>query len=350
MRQFLAQTPLAADGTLAVCGKDYRYLRQVLRLKSGDMLLVRLVDGQLQPMTVCRVDETARRIVLQVCAVGVCSDRGAGAATTPLAQTMRQRGGDGASQEAAACVGGVVATRNRDVRAMREATLCGGTTPVAAGSLPELWLFQFVARNAKMDVIIRQATECGVSVIVPVVGDYSQIGGSDRNFRNERYGRIIREARQQSGSAIETRVHDTVTLAEAIALWQKHCNAVGAVIDNLESVASMAVQDNAVSASASADGVISGRNTALACVLSERTECTRALHEAVRVTTSGAVLRAVALVCGAEGGISPQELERLAAAGFVPVHFKTNILRCETAALYGIAALQSAVSERDVWQ
>lgn len=317
MRQFLAQTSLAADGTLAVCGKDYRYLRQVLRLKSGDMLLVRLVDGQLQPMTVCRVDEAARRIVLQVCAAGVCSDRGAGAATTPLAQTMRQREDDGASQEA------------------------------AAGSLPELWLFQFVARNAKMDVIIRQATECGVSVIVPVVGDYSQMGGSDRN---ERYGRIIREARQQSGSAIETRVHDTVTLVEAIALWQKHCNAVGAVIDNLESVASIAVQDNAVSASASADGVTSGRNTALACVLSERTERTRALHEAVRVTTSGAVLRAVALVCGAEGGISPQELERLAAAGFVPVHFKTNILRCETAALYGIAALQSAVSERDVWQ
>lgn len=348
MRQFLAQTPLAADGTLAVCGKDYRYLRQVLRLKSGDMLLVRLVDGQLQPMTVCRVDEAARRIVLQVCAAGVCSDRGAGAATT------RQLEDDGVLQEAAAaCVGGVVVTRNHGAPAMREATLCGGTTPVAAGSLPELWLFQFVARNAKMDVIIRQATECGVSVIVPVVGDYSQMGGGDRNFRNERYGRIIREARQQSGSAIETRVHDTVTLAEAIALWQKHCNAVGAVIDNLESVASMAVQDNAVSASASAasaDGVTSGRNTALACVLSERTERTRALHEAVRVTTSGAVLRAVALVCGAEGGISPQELERLAAAGFVPVHFKTNILRCETAALYGIAALQSAVSERDVWQ
>lgn len=347
MRQFLAQTPLAADGTLAVCGKDYRYLRQVLRLKSGDMLLVRLVDGQLQPMTVCRVDEAARRIVLQVCAAGVCSDRGAGAATT------RQLEDDGASQEAAACVGGVVAAGNHGARAMREATLCGEATSAAAGSLPELWLFQFVARNAKMDVIIRQATECGVSVIVPVVGDYSQMGGGDRNFRNERYGRIIREARQQSGSAIETRVHDTVTLAEAIALWQKHCNAVSAVIDNLESVASMAVQDNAVSASASAasaDGVTSGRNTALACVLSERTERTRALHEAVRVTTSGAVLRAVALVCGAEGGISPQELERLAAAGFVPVHFKTNILRCETAALYGIAALQSAVSERDVWQ
>ena len=341
MRQFLAQTPLAADGTLAVCGKDYRYLRQVLRLKSGDMLSVRLVDGQLQPMTVCRVDEAARRIVLQICAAGVCSDRGARTATT------RQLEDDGASQEAAACVGGVVAARNHGARAMREATLCGEATPAAAGSLPELWLFQFVARNAKMDVIIRQATECGVSVIVPVVGDYSQMGGGDRN---ERYGRIIREARQQSGSAIETRVHDTVTLAEAIALWQKHCNAVGAVIDNLESVASMAVQDNAVSASASADGVISGRNTALACVLSERTERTRALHEAVRVTTSGAVLRAVALVCGAEGGISPQELERLAAAGFVPVHFKTNILRCETAALYGIAALQSAVSERDVWQ
>ncbi|WP_315329486.1 16S rRNA (uracil(1498)-N(3))-methyltransferase, partial [Treponema socranskii] len=32
-------------------------------------------------------------------------------------------------------------------------------------------------------------------------------------------------------------------------------------------------------------------------------------------------------------------------AGFTPVHFAGNILRCETAALYGIAALQTALAE-----
>ena len=84
----------------------------------------------------------------------------------------------------------------------------------------------------------------------------------------------------------------------------------------------------------------------LGFVLYERTERTRSLYEAVG---RGRVDRA-ALVCGAEGGISPAELERLCDAGFVPLHFKTNILRCETAALYGIAALQSALAEGDIWQ
>jgi 16S rRNA (uracil1498-N3)-methyltransferase len=53
---------------------------------------------------------------------------------------------------------------------------------------------------------------------------------------------------------------------------------------------------------------------------------------------------------GAEGGISPEELDFAQKHGFVPVHFATNILRCETAALYGIAALQNAVVEKKVWQ
>ena len=37
----------------------------------------------------------------------------------------------------------------------------------------EIWLFQFVAKAQKMDLIIRQATEVGVSYIVPVQSAFS---------------------------------------------------------------------------------------------------------------------------------------------------------------------------------
>ena len=36
--------------------------------------------------------------------------------------------------------------------------------------------------------------------------------------------------------------------------------------------------------------------------------------------------------------------------GFLPVHFETNILRCETAALYGIAVMQSLVLRKNECQ
>lgn len=269
MRQYLSQALPDKNGLLTISGKDFRYMRQVLRLVVGDMVQVRLPNGALQPMTVCTVDEGAHRIRLQVCA-----------------QT------DGAGQLPTSAV--------------------------------EIWLFQFIAKGAKMDVIVRQATECGVHTIVPVVGEFSQAGGTEKNFRSERLLRIIKEARQQSGSPMPTRILDAVTVEQAISLWRDHCAAT---------------TDEAARSGEATGGSFSA-------VLYERTEHTVPLHTAVGTKP---IARA-ALAVGAEGGISPSEIAVLQAGGFVPVHFKTNILRCETAALYGIAALQNAITEKDVWQ
>ncbi len=298
MRQYVTQDTPDTHGLLTVRGKDYRYMKQVLRLSAGDMLNVRLPDGRLQGMTVCKIEEASKRIILQVCAA-----------------SPAELGADSAQGGAATAA---------------EPTQADDTAQL------ELWLFQFVARSAKMDTIIRQATECGVSVIVPVIGEFSQAGAKERNFRGDRYERIIKEARQQSGSAVNTRVLAAHTLAEAIALWNAHC-------------AERCTPDT-TGASCSALGL----------VLYERTEQTKPLHAAVaqalHLTAQHApddrhpTALTAALVCGAEGGISPAELTQLITAHFVPIHFKTNILRCETAALYGIAALQTAVSEGKLWQ
>ena len=58
----------------------------------------------------------------------------------------------------------------------------------------------------------------------------------------------------------------------------------------------------------------------------------------------------IVLAIGAEGGISPAEAAVLRETSFQTVHFKTNVLRAETAALYAIAAAQTTINEADQWQ
>ena len=181
-----------------------------------------------------------------------------------------------------------------------------------AVKLPEIWLFQFVAKPPKMDLIIRQATECGVSCIVPVEGKFCQGGAVESarkkaDVRDDRWTRIISEAREQSGSAVQTKVLPSVGLEAAVDMLLE--NNLGGI------------------------------------VLYEQTEGTKTLADAV-----GAMGEKAALFVGAEGGIASDEIEYMQGRGIVPVHFATNILRCETAALYGTAVLQNALVEKELWK
>ncbi len=265
MRQYIAQKQLDKNGLLTIIGKDYRYMRQVLRIVSGDMVQVRLPDGTLQNMTVCTVDEESKKIVLQICA-----DK-------------------------------AVNVEGENMPDIKEGC--------------DIWLFQFVPKSQKFDLIVRQATECGVSHIVPVAGEYCQSYALDKNYKSDRLDRVIKEARQQSGSATATEVTKVMSLQDAISLWN--------------------------------DFISDKKGQSFAGVLYERNDSTVLLHKAVGSIPE---IKCAALFCGCEGGISPDEIKLLCENGVVPIHFETNILRCETAALYGIAALQSAVTEKKIWQ
>ena len=82
----------------------------------------------------------------------------------------------------------------------------------------------------------------------------------------------------------------------------------------------------------------------VAFVLSERGDCDGNLRKVVEAA-DGKIKRA-AIAVGSDGGISPEEVKLLEEKGlFVPIHFAVNILRCETAALYGIAAVQNEINE-----
>ncbi len=265
MRQYISQKNFDKDGLLAIIGKDYRYLRNVLRLVPGDMLSLRLPDGSLQNSTVAKVDEGAKKIILQICAD----------TSAPHSENQPD-----------------------------------------AKNLVEYWLFMFVPKSSKFDLIVRQATECGVAKIIPVLSEFSQSGAEKMNFRGERLERIVREARQQSGSAVDTKILDCVTVKGLCEMWNSEQDSDS--------------QKN------------NYKIEKFGCVLYERSDKTVTLKKALESYKPGQIKKC-ALVCGAEGGISPAEIDLMMEAGFVPVHFETNILRCETAALYGIASVQSMV-------
>ena len=260
MRQFVADGGLE-KGCLYVEGKKFRYLNSVLRVEEGDMVDVRLPGGILQPMTIAKIDRAAKRITMQV-------------------------------------VGEEVADNAFGVHAR--------AAPKELFPY-ELWLFQFVAKPPKMDLVIRQAVECGVAKIVPIAGAFCQKGNVESARKksggeDDRWRRIVTEAREQSGSPVETEILGCVTVEEACRL--------------AESLGEDRV------------GV----------VLYERSDDTVSIKE-LSGTLCGA--KKVLLAVGAEGGISPEEMGLLKETGFYAVHIKTNILRCETAALYGIAAVQT---------
>lgn len=269
MRQFVSEFFPDSKGYLSVSGKDFRYFRQVLRIKTGDMVSVRLPDGVLQNMTACTIDDKMKKLILQVCA---------------------STGNETGEKEI-----------TRGVKAS-EINL-----ESEMGSKTEYWLFQFLPKMPKFEQIVKQAVECGVSVIVPVLGDFtdkSAVFAMDNQAKLERLNKIIREARQQSGSPVNTKLMAPISLDEACSLWKSQ-------IAELDETA--------------------------AFVLYERNEKSRSMHQ---VLTDREIKKA-AIVCGSEGGISVSEIEKLTQDNlFIPVHFEGNILRCETAALYGMAALQ----------
>ena len=254
MRQLIVNKNPDKKGLITIEGKDFHYLRQVLRVKAGDMVNLRLADGSLQNSTACKIDDQAKTITLQV-----------------------YEGHDEPS------------------------------------NVIQFSLFQFIPKPQKFELIVRQATECGIKNIFPVISEYAQKGNVEALYgkKIERLDRIIREARQQSGSPVETRIFEPVTVVQAVEIW----NEMKDYFENQHKSAGF--------------------------VLSERVppESIDALSDLKRNKPQN-----VCIFCGNEGGISPDELELLTQkARLRQVHFSVNILRCETAALYGIAAVQSAI-------
>ncbi len=159
-----------------------------------------------------------------------------------------------------------------------------------------LTLAQALIKGDKFDWVVQKATELGVTQIVPLITDHSDIKRAEDRAEQklERWRRISLEALKQCGR------RRLVEITEPVRFVQ-FCE----------------------------------RSTAANLIFSERGG--RRLHEIAASLNQPIELS----VCVAsEGGWSDKELETAEASKFIPVHLGQRILRTETAAIAAVVLAQ----------
>lgn len=255
MRQLILDRNISLGEIIPVEGKQYHYLSRVLRLKPGTIIGVSGKDGISGQCLITEVN--------------------------PVLQTLFLK-----------CL------------SLKET----GTALEITGKTVPINLFIWMVKSHKMEQIIRQATETGVKNIFPVIGDYTQ--KQDTQFKAERWSKIILEARQQSGSDIQTEIFPPESFIQAMK------------------VCSTNYTDNYLSIFFYENNLDNG-----------------SLHSCLSSDIKG-----INIAIGPAGGFSPKEAENLQNSGFKPVHFNTNILRTETAVIYALGAIQTIISEKEKWK
>jgi 16S rRNA (uracil1498-N3)-methyltransferase len=255
MKQFLLPCEGDHHGRIRLEGGDYRYLVRVRRLAPGECFPALLPGGGEVMVRICSVDNKV-------------------------------------------LVGEIVPHEN--------------LSPVSQTILPPIILFQSLPKGEKMDLIVRQAAEGGITEIVPFVSEFSAIKISHGGQKFTRWERIIKEARQQSGSAAATVIRPPLSMDGLFAHWEQ----------------------------------ITARQPGVMGLLFHHLPLANvSLHRYLENRPT-----AVVLVIGPEGGFSPAEAERFLSAGFKPFTMEGAILRTETAALYAQAAVRILLGEKDSWQ
>jgi len=178
--------------------------------------------------------------------------------------------------------------------------------------LPRITLMPAITKGKKMDLTIRQAVESGVFAIWPVLTEYCQVKyrkDLDTSKKTERWKRIAVEALQQCGGNQATELKTARTMKEILKKWEKR-----------------------------------GPLFFLHEKISENVP-PRSLHRYLAEP-----IEDLAIMTGPEGGLSPSETRQLLDYGGKPVYLGKRVLRAETAALYGIAAVSTIIRERAEWQ
>ncbi len=180
-------------------------------------------------------------------------------------------------------------------------------------SLPEdrptrnIILYQCLPKGRKLDEIIKRATETGVRTIVPVKSRncIASVEGKEES-RLERYQAMVKEAVQQSGSLVPTAVEKTIDIKNIAEDFKKRC----------------------ISFNEEGKGFILHQ-----CKIKEKQKNLVSSLKDFKGT--------VAILVGPEGGFTDTECQMMIENGFDPILLKSNILRCETAAIYAVAVVQT---------
>jgi 16S rRNA (uracil1498-N3)-methyltransferase len=255
MKQFILSKEADNDGIVRLKDDDYHYLVNVRRLATGEFFPALLPDGQ----------ETLVQIL---------------------------------SVEHGVLTGKCNATEN--------------LTRKQENPLPPIILFQALPKGDKMDLIVRQAAEGGITEIVPFVSEFSVAKKSDgKGQKFLRWEKIIKEARQQSGSRTATTLHQPLTKNELFDYWKKlqKKDALGLLFHHQKGLEK------------------------------------ESLHEYLN-----SVPPALVFAIGPEGGFSDKEVTLFLENGFRQFTIGDTVLRTETAALYCAAAIRILLLEKDLWE
>ncbi len=153
---------------------------------------------------------------------------------------------------------------------------------------------------------LEKATELGAARIVPVISERTivRIGEREAEAKRRRWQRIAEEAARQCGTAWEPRVARPATLREAAAESAGATTLVAALTPEAKPLKSVMLQMNAAPWP-----------------------------------------KTLAWWSGPEGDFTEEELALLLAGGAVPVNLGENVLRAETAAIYGLAVINCFTQE-----
>jgi len=191
-----------------------------------------------------------------------------------------------------------------------------------------------------------KATELGVDVIQPLVGERSE----RRTLKTERLRKIALSATKQSLKSLVPKVMEPVTVKAFLGAAGGFGSSVegfdgvregsanglvnGSSVDAAGSSANGFANVGAALGSASDTGGV-GLRLIACCFEGERRRI--GLREALEAYSGGDVT----IMIGPEGDFSPEEVALAVGAGFVPIHLGASRLRTETAAVYAAAEVYS---------
>ena len=159
----------------------------------------------------------------------------------------------------------------------------------------ELNLFQAILKGNRMDTVISQATQLGVSGIFPVISERTQVKST---AKVDRWNKIARESTKQCGRAVPPAVSEPVDLQRSLKIRN-------------ESEMKIILYEN--------------QRELLRDYMSSHEESVRTIN----------------IFIGPEGGFSEQEITLAKEKGYMVLGLGERILRAETASVVSLALLQS---------
>lgn len=167
-----------------------------------------------------------------------------------------------------------------------------GHDPANRESVLNITLGIAILKREAMNTAVRQATELGVTSIIPVETDNTSVTRVQFGKRRENWLRVIQSACEQSGRTMLPTLHEVVDFDQWIELAKGDLKLLASPL----------------------------AGTGIKCIVS--------------------VPKSISLLIGPEGGISGSEEQRALDAGFVPVSLGSRILRAETAPIALLSLMQ----------